>query len=143
MPSKLRRPADVALPPEGWNSIRASFDLTGLTAPEASGVLLQWALSRHVGAEIVRAGYPTKKDFATRNSLSIDRVRNFFNGHRRANFEDLAYFIEVLGPEAWPDPERLAAYIDGARRRSEDSALEGPFPSLYRHDGPGAHRSGG
>ncbi len=130
MTAKFRRPADLAQPPDGWNSTRASFDLDGLSAAEASGVLLQWALSRHMRAEITRAGYSSRKEFAETNGLSVDRVRSFFNGHRRANFEDLASFVEILGPRSWPEPKRLARYIEGARLRSSDIGGRADF-SLY------------
>ena len=129
------RPADLALPPGGWNSTRAKFDLSDLSAAESAGVLLQWALSRHLGAELKRAGYTSVEAFARVNQLpNSNTLHNFFNGNRRANFEDLALLVERLGPKAWPQPSRLARYIEGARRRSGGEEAAGPLWSLYQGD---------
>jgi hypothetical protein len=134
MSSSYGRPADRAAQPGGWESTRARFDLGDLTTAQSAGLLLQWALSRHLHAEIARAGYRSTRAFARANQLSENSIANFLNGHRRANFEDLAAMVEILGPRAWPTPSRLDKYIEGAQRRSSGEAADGPQFTLYPPD---------
>jgi hypothetical protein len=144
MTFSYKRPADAVTSPSGWNSTRAIFNLRVVDRAEGAGILLQWALSRHIGAEIKRAGYTSTTDFTKRNSLNHGRISAFLGGHRKANFQDLAVILEVLGPRAWPSTSRLTKYIEAARLRSDGQEVHGQMWSLYgsQPDSAGPHRFG-
>jgi hypothetical protein len=117
VPAKWGRPIDRVIGKHGWSSGATAFDLQGLDAATASGVLTQWVLAVHIRTALIANRHRSVRAFAKKHSLSEDRLNNFLNGNRIARFEDLSVLLELLGVGAWPNPDWVSQMVAKARVR--------------------------
>lgn len=138
------RPANYLRERKHWKDDEVVFDLRGLSHEKREGVLLQWAMSRDLHAEVVRVGHNTT-NFAATHELSYDPVSALFSGHRMASFETLAAMLKIIGDRAptYAQIQERLAKVTEITKAYEAAATAGRSFSWPTPQSKGAKSSGG